>query len=48
MWKFLSLTMTLNFADTSQIKYQFLSSLDLGQCHKSGFCSLKHKILSDF
>ena len=30
------------------LKYQFLSSLDFGQFHKCGSCSLKHKILSDF
>ena len=38
----------LNVADSSQNKYQFLSSLDFGQFHKCGSCSLKHKISSDF
>ena len=38
---------TLNFADSRQNKYQFLSSLDFGQFHKCGSCSLKHTISSN-
>ena len=47
IWKSQSLFTTLNFADSSQNKYQFLSSPDFGQFHKRGSCSLKHTILSD-
>ena len=39
---------TLKFADSSQNKYQFLSSLDFGQFYKCGSCSLKHTISSFF
>ena len=35
---------TLNFADSSQNKYQFLSCLDFGQFYKCGSCSLKYTI----
>ena len=46
--KIQSLFTTLNFADSSQNKYQFLSIPDFGQFDKRGSCSLKHTISSDF